>query len=173
MIRFRQITLLVLTLAGGTASSARGDGGTLRLNELAGPYRVALFTAPTPLRVGPVDVSVLVQDADTGQSLSDVAVEVTLTDLVSGNSLKARAQRGTATNKLFYAAELDLQVAGAWRIDVEITGPQGTEHFTCTVEAAEPIPRWQALWMWMAWPAVPIVLFGLLELRARTHGFHR
>jgi len=48
---------------GAWAPIIRADGGTLRLWERAGNYKVAVFTDPTPLRAGPVDVSVFVQDA--------------------------------------------------------------------------------------------------------------
>ena len=38
---------------------AHADGGALRLSRRAGALRVSVFTAPTPPRAGPVDVSVL------------------------------------------------------------------------------------------------------------------
>src|SRR5262249_156491 len=55
---------------------ARADGGTVRLSQRAGGYQVTVFTEPTPLRAGPVDVSVLVQDAATGQALPGAQVTV-------------------------------------------------------------------------------------------------
>ncbi len=48
------------------SSLARADGGAVRLRQRSGGYQIAVFTEPTPLRAGPVDVSVLVQDAETG-----------------------------------------------------------------------------------------------------------
>ena len=42
--------------------AARGDAGTLRVSERLGSYQVTVFTAPAPVRAGPVDVSVLVQN---------------------------------------------------------------------------------------------------------------
>ena len=47
----------------------------MRLSERAGGYRVTVFTDPTPLRAGPVDVSVFVQDADTGEPAAGVRVD--------------------------------------------------------------------------------------------------
>src|SRR5260370_24925363 len=55
---------------------ARADGGTVRLSEQKGSYRITVFTAPTLVRAGPVDISVLVQDADTGQPASGVQVSI-------------------------------------------------------------------------------------------------
>ena len=54
-------------LVGACGEAARGDGGTVRLSRCEGGYRITVFTAPTPFRAGPVDISVLVQDAATGE----------------------------------------------------------------------------------------------------------
>ena len=53
------ITLIVL----GLETAVWADGGTLRTRQQAGPFIVSIFTAPEPLRAGPVDVSVLVQSS--------------------------------------------------------------------------------------------------------------
>jgi hypothetical protein len=157
---------LVLLAVPLSAARARADGGTLRLSQQAGPYRVAVFTAPAPLRAGPVDVSVFVQDAATGAPLTDVAVGVTLTPAGEDSPLSARASRRAATNKLFQAAEFDLPAAGAWRLEVEVEGSRGTARVACDVEAAGPLPRWRELWPWIAWPVVPVVLFAVREVLA-------
>jgi hypothetical protein len=44
-------------------------GGEVRLMEKAGPFVITVFSDPTPLRVGPVDLSVLVQDRDSGRPI--------------------------------------------------------------------------------------------------------
>ena len=54
-------------LVGACGEAARGDGGTVRLSRCEGGLRITVFTAPTPFRAGPVDISVLVQDAVTGE----------------------------------------------------------------------------------------------------------
>src|SRR5437016_2241901 len=60
-------------------SHARADGGTVRLSERQGNYRLTVLTAPTPLRAGPVDVSVLIQDIATGEPASNVQVMIKAT----------------------------------------------------------------------------------------------
>lgn len=57
-------------------SLAGADGGTLRFSEEKDGYRIAVFTTPTPLRAGPVDISVLVQNAATGEPESGVQISV-------------------------------------------------------------------------------------------------
>ena len=53
------------------SSVARADGGVVRLRQRAGGYQIAVFTSPTPIRAGPVDVSVLVQDAATEECVPE------------------------------------------------------------------------------------------------------
>ncbi len=49
---------------GAATSVAWADGGAVRFLERRGDRLVTVFTSPTPLRAGPVDVSVLLQRAD-------------------------------------------------------------------------------------------------------------
>ena len=48
----------------------------MRLSERAGGYRVIIFTDTDAARAGPVDVSVFVQDADTGEPAAGVRIMV-------------------------------------------------------------------------------------------------
>src|SRR5262245_30989354 len=109
-----------------SSAAAFGDGGTPRLLETRGGYRVAVFTSPTPLRAGPVDVAVLVQDAATGAFLPSTDVTVRLRP--RGAEAWAITQPATteaATNKLFRAAVFELPSAGAWEVEIDVTGPAG------------------------------------------------
>jgi hypothetical protein len=164
------LILLVLARAPG---AARGDGGAVRLSQRVGPYRVTVFTAPTPLRAGPVDVSVFVQDGAGGAALPDVTVRITLAPVGrDGPALEARATHEAATNKLFQAAAFDLPAPGRWRVAVAVEGPRGRAECACEVEAEAPPPRWVELWPWFAWPAVPVVLFVLHQVLARQRKRH-
>src|SRR5262249_38640230 len=101
-------------------SVLRADGGTLRLLERAGNYQVAVFTSPTPLRAGPVDVSVLVQDAATGECLPQAHVTVRLKAAVTGRNLEYPATTEGTTNRLFRAACFDLPEPGWWDMEVAV-----------------------------------------------------
>src|SRR5438093_1281433 len=82
-------------------SSLRADGGTVRLSQRQGVYQITVFTAPNPFRSGPVDVSVLVQDAGTGQPVPEVRVTVRAAPRGrSGEALVSPATSEAATNKL-------------------------------------------------------------------------
>jgi hypothetical protein len=137
------------------------DGGAVRLRQRAGGYQVTVFTSPTPVRAGPVDVSVLVQDAATGECLPEARVAVRLTAPQVGHVLEYPATAEAATNKLFRAAEFRLPEPGRWDVAVAVEGPHGPALVRFGMQADEPLPRWQQLWPWFSWPALAIGLFGM------------
>jgi transposase len=136
------------------------DGGSLRLSAVQGGYRISVFTAPTPFRQGAVDVSVLVQDRDTGQPMPLARVSVCMTK-PGHRTLSYPATHDAATNKLFRAAQFELPASGRWELEVQVEGLHGMATIGGEVEAAAPLPRWRELWMWIGWPAVAIALFGI------------
>lgn len=153
--------LALVTLLVGATTDARADGGQVRNSEKAGDFQVTVFTSPQPLRAGPVDVSVLVQDVETGDVAADATVIVDVTDLAkSFPPQRAVATAETATNKLLRSALLELPAAGKWSVRVECKLPGGTLHVTqFDVEALTPLPPWLTFWPWIGWPVVAIVLF--------------
>lgn len=145
------------------AASARGDGGAVQTRETHGTVQVTVFTSPTPLRVGPIDVSVLVQDSSTGAALTDVEIDI----VVQPVDAPHRAQRRTASyertvNKLLRAAEFELTVPGPTAIEV-IVEPAGrpSVHVGFQADVAPALPRWVAYWAWFTWPALVVALFAI------------
>jgi hypothetical protein len=151
---------------GTWCAPAIADGGALRLSETSGGYRISVFTAPTPFRAGPVDVSVLVQDASTGEPVTQVPVTIRMSRS-GGPDLEYPATTEAATNKLFRAAQFDLPGAGRWALQVRVEGRQGPALIAGEVEAAEPLPRWPEIWPWFAWPALAIALFSVHQILVR------
>ncbi|MFN4260350.1 MAG: hypothetical protein ACK4RK_13720 [Gemmataceae bacterium] len=156
--------LLVLTLP----VPLRADGGEVRFSQRLGDYQVTVFTAPVPLRAGPVDVSVFVQDAADNIPLLDTTVLVGMTPAGStSGGIHQRASQEAATNKLYQSAKFELPHAGRWSVQIEIDGPHGPVHTQFDVEAAEPLPRWWDMVFWIALPVVPIVLFSVQQILTR------
>ncbi len=126
-----------------------------------------MFTAPNPPCAGPIDVSVFVQDAETGEPLPATSL-VTLTHrddppLV----LRAEATSAAATNKLLRAAIVDLPRPGAWEVEVTSRFESREARLRFTVEASPARPEWIVEWPWRVWPLGTIALFGLHRLLAR------
>jgi hypothetical protein len=158
-------------LAALVPGAADADGGVVRLSQHAGPYAVTVFTSPTPLRPGPIDVSVLVQDGHSGDVVTDAAVTVTLrAGDEPSRQVRGAATRAQATNKLLYAALLDLPAAGSWQVEVGIDRRDTPAAVSFAVDAAPALPPWRAYWPYFALPALAIALYALhqwLVLRRR------
>jgi hypothetical protein len=147
---------------------AAADGGAIRLSEQQGNYRITVFSAPTPLRAGPVDISVLVQEAATGEPASDAQVMVK--EVRRGSPGVARRHPATteaATNKLYRAATFDLPEPGWYSLEVSIDGSLGEAQVGFDLEAAEPLPSWLTMLPWAGWPVLAILLFGVHQFLVR------
>jgi len=142
------------------------DGGSLRFSAVRGSYRISVFTAPTPFRKGPVDISVLVQDRGTGELMASTRVTVRMTK-PGQPAIECLATAEAATNKLFRAAQFELPAPGRWEMQVQVEGPHGLAAIGGELEAAAALPRWHEMWGWIGWPAVAVALFGVHQALVR------
>jgi hypothetical protein len=140
----------------------------VRLSEEKGPYRITVFTGPTPLRAGPVDISVLVQETASGEPASDV--KVTIKAVRRGSppvELLHAATTEAATNKLYYAATFDLPEPGWYSVEVSIDGALGKAQVVFEVQAGEVLQHGRAMWPWVGWPVLVILLFSIHQVLVR------
>jgi hypothetical protein len=150
------------------AAAASGDGGRLRVFEPAGDFRVAIFTAPEPLTAGPVDVSVLVQDRATEETILDAEVVVSLAG-PGGRVLSAPAVRH-ARNRLFYASTMEV-APGAWTVSVRVRRGAAAAEARATFDVEKGSARPSRAWPYLSIPPVAIALFAAnrrLRHRARA-----
>lgn len=160
--------ILSAVLLAAAAPPVRADGGTVRASVQKGRWQVTVFTSPNPLRAGPVDVSVLVQDAKTGRP--DPAARVTVTAAsrtVPPVVVSEPATPDAATNKLLVAALFDLPEAGWWDFQVEVAAAGETHEAAFAAEAAEPLPGWVSLAGWVGWPAAAVLVFAAHQVLVR------
>ena len=151
---------------GTWCAPAWADGGTIRISERKDGFLITVFTAPAPFRAGPVDISVLVQDALTGEPVPETRVTVRMTK-PGQLALEYPATREAATNKLLGAAQFELPEPGRWQLEVQVESAHGLAVVGGELEAAAPLPRWRELWPWIGWPALAIALFGIHQVFAR------
>jgi hypothetical protein len=164
MIRFLLLGPFLLH----SSASLHADGGTVRLSERRGGYRITVFTAPTPLRAGPVDVSVFVQDAATGEPIPEARITVrAIPRAHPGEAVCVAATAEAATNKLFQAALFELPEPGWWDVEIVIEGSRAPIRVRFEMEAAEALTRGWEWWPWIGWPALAIVLFGVHQRLVR------
>jgi hypothetical protein len=115
--------LLLSVLAGlGTfaEATAAGGGGMVQLHREAGDLAITVFTSPSPLVAGPVDMSVLVQNRNGLQPVVDADVFLYLRESSTGAEFEAHATRQNAQNKPLYAAPLMLSKPGKWELGVTV-----------------------------------------------------
>lgn len=150
------------------ATPLLGNGGTVRVsNAPVGPYTVTIYTSPTPLRTGEVDVSVLAQDS-AGAVLTPVVVvdarpvslDPDLDADVETGPVRQRATRAQATNKLFQAAKFDLEAPGEWAFTVSVA-EAGSLSFQAEVARSTLLDRPYLL---AALVLLPLLVLGWLAL---------
>jgi hypothetical protein len=168
--------LATTLLLGPCCALARADGGQIRLTTAEANYQLTVFTSPTPLRAGPIDISVLLQDAATHQTITDAAITIELTSPNKEQPpIHAAASNIAATNKLLSAALLELPAAGEWNVRIECTPPEAAAPITAnfTMEAAPPLPPWLAVWPWFTWPFAAVILFVIHRRLVATKSARR
>lgn len=168
MFRMLALPVAFLAICMMNSSVAFADAGAVRAAERHGNRQITVFTDPTPLRAGAVDVSVLVQDAATGSSIQgdDIEIEVAARS-ERAERLHQRATSAAASNKLFQAATFDLPHAGWWQFEVEIGNRGEIARLSFDAEVDEALPAWQALWPWFCWPFLVIGIFIALKVQPR------
>jgi hypothetical protein len=135
---------LVLVLAAFSAGLPLwADGGTVVLQKRSGPFVITLFSEPNPVRVGRADLSVMCQKAEDNSPLLDAKVFLRLRRPSNGGDIlefTLPAKHDHASNKLLYAANLDLPSPGNWQItvDVEHNGTMASVTGSLTVLEKQP-----------------------------------
>ncbi len=115
--------LLLLAAALATGLTLHADGGAVVLQKRSGPFMITLFSDPSPVRVGRADLSVMCQKADDNSPVLDATVLLHLRRPGNGSEIvefTLPAKHDNASNKLLYAAAVDLPSPGAWRVIVDI-----------------------------------------------------
>jgi len=154
----------------GLAASALlyADGGAILLHQQNGPYVVTVFASPVPLRVGNIDLSVLVQSSETLEPLLDRDVRVDLAQAAA--HVHVRAERTQSGNKLLYAASTHLQDSGEWSYSVSIAGSGAPAVKSAgALTLTEEQPKLEAYSGYLALPFLCLAIFALHQwLRFRT-----
>jgi hypothetical protein len=167
---------LVLT---GSILVGYADGGAVIASDVVGPHRVTVFADPAVLRAGPVDFSVLVQDARTDEPVRGARIAFKLTKLKSADSpapTKAwlspctvippsnrdliPATHEAAQNKLLQAATVILPTTGNYELVTQVGDATIPVHLTALAPASPLATFWPVL-------ALPGVAIGLFALRER------
>jgi len=163
------LTALLAFLLAATACFA--DGGAVLERKNLGDIDVTVFASPSPLRAGPVDFSVLVQDAKSGEPVLDAGVEMVWSSAVKGSpdwmppccsmEMKDRVPAGLAhsKNKMLYSAIVPVKSAGDSLLRVTVQRNGTTATMDCELKAGPPEAPMLAYWPFLAFPPVAVAGF--------------
>ncbi len=172
---------LVCALAAlaATMIAIRADGGAVVANEVVGTVRLTVFADPAVLRAGPVDFSVLVQDARTDEPIGNADIGFRLVKSSSDSRIPAKAwvspccrfpsavrgiipaSHDAAQNKLLQAATIILPTAGHYELMTSVTTASGSATIPIQLRAFDPASPLGTFWPFLALPPVAIGLFAL------------
>jgi len=164
--------LLMAVALSALSLRAQADGGLVQLHQTAGSFVVTVFAAPSPPRVGPVEISVLAQNREDGQAALDVEVFVRLRS-AGGTIVVGRAAREASRNKLLYSAPMNLPEAGRWELEVTIKQGKSADSVLGQLSVVAPRPLLLSYWRSLSLPWVVISLFAMnqwLKRRAASRG---
>jgi hypothetical protein len=148
-------TGILLAAAGAVPPAVADHGGTLQVNEQAGPFALTVWTLPARPRTDDCQVGVVVMHQDRLRSVPDARVRLHARHADGGAPpVSVAATHGQGP---LYEAALVLPSAGRWTVTVEVSSPAGTGSvdFPLTVEGAS----WRQAWP-LAVPFVPLALLA-------------
>ena len=153
--------LLLPALAIMAQAAAWADGGTVLLRQEAGDLVITVFASPSPLSVGPIDISLLLQNRNGLDPVLDANVSLLLHQ--DASSIEVHPTREQARNKLLYAAPVTFSEPGKWQIAVTVLR-NGEKTSAAGILEVAPAPSKSASYAaYIAFPPVMIVLFMVRE----------
>ena len=161
--------------------NAFGDGGSVQLHSVSGPFEITLFAEPPLPRAGQIDFSVLIQDAKSGQPVLDATVTLAVTPVnvhqnaqpawyppscaVSppANLAEVPLLHSGASNRLLYGALVQIPAAGVWHVRTEVRRGNERAYVEGSVDVADPFPPIADYWPLFLFPVTAIGLYVLRQ----------
>ena len=137
---------------------ARADGGIVIFQRASPPFTITLFSTEMPLRPGPADLSVLLEQPDGHSPILDAQVFIEL-EHEAGMIIRAEATRSQARNKLLYCSLINLPAAGHWKISLHVRRGDTRAEVLSDLVVAPPQPVLLSHWELIAVPPIIIGLF--------------
>lgn len=153
--RWRRPThLLAIALGACLSPLALGDAGLIRAHIANDDLTMTIFTSPTPVRVGLLDVSALLQST-THDTIQWGKIDAILTP-PGGDAMTVSLTRDTATTAFMQAAKFTVDQPGPWNVAIIARSDDHELRTAFDVLVAPALPRLLDLWPWFL--PVPVVL---------------
>ena len=163
-----------------SAVSCLADGGVVLARQVVNGLDLTVFAFPAPLRAGPVDISVLVQDPNSGRAILDAEVAVAWSSTSSDSPdwmppccsmddgrATIPATRGHSQNQFLYSSIVPIRNAGSSELAVQVEAEGRKALLSCDVQVQPPQPPVQAYWPFLALPPFAIAGFALHQRLSR------
>jgi hypothetical protein len=137
------VTWVLLLLA--SPLQAHGGGKQQLAGEVAGPYRLYVWTSPDPWRVGEAHTTVAVTRLlPSGEETPSTGLQVFATYVQGEQRQRIAAVEQAGAQAGYYEADNAVATAGDWQVTVEVTGAegQGTAGFAESVLPATQFNWW-------------------------------
>jgi hypothetical protein len=166
----------VISLLAALASLTWADGGKVQFQRKAGAFNITLFSSPATVRAGRTDFSVMVQKTSDQSAVldADVRLRFVQRNETAISSVSAPARHDQATNKLLYAAHVDLNATGKWRVEITVQTPRDSALVTGDLDVESPEPK--ILQYWPYFMILPVAAFLFLvnqRLKRRRRAANR
>lgn len=104
------------------------DGDIVRAQGMSGPFEITVFSPPDPISKDSVEVAVLTQERDSGETVLDAVTEIEFRLASDRNqyAIMAHATHSLSTNRLLAAASLELPKSGTWNLRVLVDHQKGS-----------------------------------------------
>jgi hypothetical protein len=179
------LTWFVLT------GTCRADGGTIQFTVATQSLQVSVFTDPGVPSAGPLDLSVLVQDATTHAAILGAEVRASLTPETprspaapawapplcaassTSNLQSFQLDHRAAQNRLYYASLVQIPAAGKWRLEVDVRRGAQTVSVDGVLQVADQVAPWTSYWHLFLFPPLAMGLFAAVQSRRAARRTHR
>ncbi|MEE2681880.1 MAG: hypothetical protein VX641_05860 [Planctomycetota bacterium] len=153
MNRSPRILIPILALLAMVRPGA-ADTGQVRDVVTANGLHIVVFTAPTPVRAGEVEVVTLVTEESTGRPVDSYALDVEVRSPLWNPTVPSMLSMGSPDpgTRFAYKSVVLLPDPGTWELVVEIRVPDrgGPVRIPLSVVAGAPHPMW--------WQMLPVLL---------------
>jgi hypothetical protein len=161
------VVAIVSLLARGEPVYAHGGGAPRLVNAPTGPYFVSVWTQPDPVRAGHLHVTAAVSDPATGVPVLAAWVEVAAVFFGEGEPVFHPATRGSAPNKFYHEADLELLTDGEVEVLIHVSGPAGTGANRFTLQILPSASGFAALQVIAAGLLVPFLAWSIVHRMVR------
>lgn len=167
--RVCRAALLGLLVSGPlVAPPAAADGGVVCGSAAAAGLRLTVRVAPTPVRVGPAEIAVLVQDDASARIRPDVPVRIALEGAPWCGPAE-QAPPGTSGGGLLRGVRKEVLAPGP----IRIVATAGETSVTCALEVEDALPPLVERWPLLAVPPLAVALYAAGRSLAAAQGRRR